>query len=137
MFEFELTHKDGIKKIQINFLSSYILDQLNMLQAGIVDVESKFNLLSDIQDYIDSGKLDRKTKKELKKEKKLVQEAILDYGRNGYLDKRWEIIKQLLIDNGCDDIELLDYLFWYKQVDRKEIKRFILCLIAYSIEGDE
>jgi hypothetical protein len=139
-FTFNLRYRDKknikLKHIKINFLSLYVLDQLNELQAGIIDVQAKFDQLSNIQDFLDNKKVSREKKKVLKQEKKIIQNAIIEYGKNGYLDKRFDAIKTILTDNGYgDDFDLMNPDFWYKQVDRKEIKRFLQYCLVYSIEG--
>lgn len=141
-FNFKLQYRENgeekEKEINMQFLSSYILDQLNYLQAGIVDIEYNFDKISDIDTWLVSKNVDRKTKKKLKEEKKYLQKTILEYGKNGYLDKRFETIKQVLVDNGYkDDQQLMDKDFWYKQVDRVEMRRFIQYLLIFSIEGSK
>jgi hypothetical protein len=130
--------EEKYKHFKIKFISLYNLDRLNELQAGIMDVRVKIEFLSDIQDWLDSGKLTKEKKKELLKEKKLLKDMIEEYGKNGYLDKRFDTIKSILIDNGYeDDSDLMDYNFWYKKVHPNEIKRFIIMCLDFNLNNDE
>jgi hypothetical protein len=93
-------------------------------------IESEINMLMIEKpvEYI-------KTIKELKKEVTDLSDQIKIISNSGIVRKRFELLKEILIDNGYEeDEELMSWTFWSNSVETKVVNEMLEMAISKDID---
>ncbi len=122
-----------IYHLSIDFVSNYIIREFNKIMQVAYDVQNKWDRISDITTEISSlkmekpeGYLDKLIR--LDSDMSAMTAGILSHDTEGVVNKRFEILQQLLNDNGYKEPFLHDFDFWDKQVDPSQmIELLSLC----------
>jgi len=125
--------EEGEKKsidIKIDFVSNYCIKQFNMIVQSAMDVKNKWDNIVILSESIAELQIlkpnNSKDQIILKlKEIDKINSEIMAYETNDYLKNRYELVKQILKDNGCKNEMLMSYDFWDRQVDPEDLIKFI------------
>ena len=116
------------KEIKIDFVPNQRYKDFNAIQSAIIEISKRWNEYNAIKEEIT---LLLKNKPEnFKEDSKLftarikeIEESIKDYA--DIPDKRLKLVKQILIDNGYKDSELMDSDFWDEYVEPESINELL------------
>lgn len=75
--------------------------------------------------------------KELDAQDKELENEFKNYSKTDYFKRRFELIKDILEFNGCDNDMLYEYKFWDRKVTQKEINRFIDFVFDKEVKDDK
>lgn len=125
------------KEIKIDFVPNQRYKDFNAIQSAIIEISKRWNEYNAIKEEIT---LLLKNKPEnFKEDSKLftarikeIEESIKDYA--DIPDKRLKLVKQILIDNGYKDSELMDSDFWDEHVEPETINEFLDVVINKDID---
>lgn len=128
--------KEKEKVVNIRFFSNYNRERYNEIQSAAFEAKADWDRMSDINSLIEAktsllykGEVDKgKTKEEIQQLKDEYQSCLLNikkFEKVGLLKDRFNLIKNVLEDNGVEDKELLRFEFWDKQVDPKITMKFL------------
>lgn len=107
------------KHVEIFFVSNWCIKEYNDSIKKQIEYSEKINALSRLKTEI----LSLKTQEEIKNN--LNKQNELSVYFDNYSNNTFVLIKKLLEDNKIKDKQLLDYNFWYKQVDNKFVLKFV------------
>lgn len=116
------------KEIKIDFVPNQRYKDFNAIQSAIIEISKRWNEYNAIKEEIT---LLLKNKPEnFKEDSKLftarikeIEDSIKDYA--DIPDKRLKLVKQILIDNGYKDSELMDSDFWDEYVEPESINELL------------
>jgi hypothetical protein len=122
--------EDGEEKeiiIKIDFVSHAIRREYNDILTMTHDVQARWDRLSDITTLIESYLKEKPEDyfnkiQELKKESESLM-GMIDY--QDIINRRFELIKKLLLKNKITDEKLLSIEFWEECVDPLDILEFL------------
>ena len=128
---YRIKGKKFIKRIEIDFVPYQRHMDYGELQSGMVEVQLKWNRIQMIEkpvEYI-------KTMKELKKEVTDLSDQIKIISNSGIVRKRFELLKEILIDNGYEeDEDLMSWTFWSNSVETKVVNEMLEMAISKDID---
>ena len=131
-YDLEYREKGERKKLplSIDFVSNWCIREFNKLMQIIFDIQSKWDDISDLNTEIAALKTEKPDgwKDQVAAKSKQVTEmsqAILAFDSEEIVHKRFDLLKQLLEDNGYKQEFLYDFNFWDKQVDPDMIIKFL------------
>lgn len=131
--------EDGEHKeidIEIDFISNRVIKDYSDLILLAGEVEKAHNRISDIYTILASEKLTDKEIEDYKKEEENCLATILKFNDNGYFEKRFEILKRILIDNGYkNDKKLMSFDFWDESVDPFNLLEFMSKSVYKDIDN--
>lgn len=121
--------KEIIKKVDINIISAWVLMKRDELIKDIFAfTELKERSLNVLKESGDIAKEKSAGWEELIAEKKneLIQitEEMKSYADNGFFEKRFAIIKEILEVNGVEDEELLNMDTWERRMNPEDLYTF-------------
>ena len=126
ILEYELTyHEEGdeIKEtLNIDFVSNWCIREINKVMQATFEIKKDWDLVSDLTTDIAALQTERpegyrEEVNKINEEITRLTENILKFNQSGLLDERFEVLKQLLEDNGYKDTKFILYEFWDRQVD--------------------
>lgn len=128
--------EDGERKVyqlEIDFVSNYCIREFNHIMQVVYDVQNKWDKIGDLRTEIAALRTDRpdgyvEKSALLENEINSLANQITANDTEGILKKRFELVKQILSDNGYKEPFFYQYDFWDKCVDPAQIIEFIsLC----------
>jgi hypothetical protein len=140
---YKLKYRDGGERkfidIKIDFVSNYVIREYNNLISSTTDVKIKWDKVMDITNEIEKLRTDKpegyKVKVEsLRKDVVSISDEIMKHQPEGLLDKRFDIIKVILDDNGIKDESLLSFEFWDRKVEPQDIMEFLTFAVYKDID---
>ena len=132
--DFNLEYREkGEKKnkiITIDFISNGVIKRYDKLMGEVNEVSQKNDERQELLIEIVNLRIDKPEGwKDLQKEKKKkveeIENFIKSFNENGHFERRFEIIKTVLEDNGIKDEKLLTFDFWENCVDANTMIEFI------------
>ena len=128
------------RKIEIDFISNRITKDYSEILGGAIVVKEAFDRMSDINTLIAEQKTlkEKGWKDEVKKledEYNEMHEQILEYSENDFFDRRYDILRRVMIDNGYkDDEQLMNFRFWDESVALEDLIDFMNTVIYKDIK---
>lgn len=133
--EYELNYrvkgKKLTKKIEIDFVAYQRHVDYGELQTGIIDVQMKWNKLKLIENEIPMLIETKppeyiKTIKQLKDDVEKLSKEIRAISESGIVEKRYNLLKEILIDNGYgEDEDLMSWKFWSNSIEAKSVNELL------------
>ena len=124
VLKYELEYREkGEPKIDvlpISFVSNWCVREFNELSETQYGVKINWNKYQNIKSLISSvnaGGDVGKTAEELEEEAEQVVQDTLKFGDFNYEQRRFELTKVLLEDNGIKNEKYYDFNFWDRQVE--------------------
>lgn len=139
ILNYRIKGKKLTKKIEIDFVPYQRHVDYGELQAIMLDVQHKWNRIQLIETEINLLTLEKppeyiRIMKDLKNEVMELSDKIRQASDSGIVKKRYELLKEILIDNGYDDEEFLSWSFWSNSVEPSEINNILEMAISKDIE---
>jgi hypothetical protein len=122
---------DGEYEFSIKFVSNRIVFDYNELNRSIKTVQEKWILLNRKQKELEAGKIKDFTAFQAEIEK--IQMEIADVADKSFFDKRFDLLKRLLTQNGYSEGEFLTYDFWWNNVQPKDIIEFLQAAVLKDL----
>ncbi len=130
VLKFRSKGEDRYLTVSVDFVSNWVMREYNNILQIINDTQTKWNsiveamkkreaLLAEMPEGF-SAQLDV-----LDKEIRGHTEAIKKNGEGDIFQKRFEVIKTILEDNGVKEEILYDYNFWDRCVEPSEMNEFL------------
>ncbi len=142
--EHELNYRiegvDGSKNIEIDFVSNRIMKDYSEIVAKASDAERAGDRMSDLNSLIASEETRQEEGYQVKVEQykaelKNCVDKIQAFSDNGFFEKRFEVLKRLLIDNGYKEDELMMSMdFWNDSVDPYDLIYFLTIAIYKDVD---
>jgi hypothetical protein len=133
--EYNLEYReDGEKKFflfVIDFVCNWCIKEFNAVMAMAFDIQNKWDRISNINSIIAS---ENGNKKKLKEEEQECLDYIIKYKDMDIVERRFAILKQILIDNGYKQEQFLNFDFWDRCVDPSTIIEFLGACIWKDID---
>lgn len=138
--------KEEEKLVNIKFFSNCNRERYNEIATGAFEAKEKWDRMSDIDSLITAktrimvGKSkDEKAEikeeiEQLKDEYKSCVIGLKMFEKTGLLKNRFNLIKDILEDNGIEDSDMFDYEWWDKKVDPKETMLFLSSVALEDIK---
>lgn len=123
--EYRENGEQKVKMLTVDFVSNWIIKKFSDLILLGGEAEQAYIRISDIHTELAGEELTDEKIDLLKQEIEQCNNKILEFNENGYFEKRYEILKRLLIDNGYNDEKLLSFEFWDQCVDPVNIMEFM------------
>lgn len=120
--------------LAIDFVSNRVIKEFSDLVLMGGEAEKAYNRISDIYTILAAEKLTKEEIDLLKVEIKACDNKILEFNENGYFEKRFNVLKRLLVDNGYKDEMILSFDFWDEKVDPINIIEFLYAAVYKDIE---
>jgi len=128
-----LYREEGEQKalpLEIDFVSNWCIREFNKIMKVAFDVQNKWDKISDITSEMAALKFDKPDgylDKMIRLESDMSEmtAGILSHDSEMVIQKRFELIKQLLSDNGYKEPFLYDFDFWDRCVDPNNIIEFL------------
>ena len=117
------------KEIKIDFVPNQRYKDFNAIQSAIIEISKRWNEYKTIEQEI--GLLIANRPKDFKKDMEVFKERLKQIEVEikqfeNIPEKRFKLLKQILIDNGYkDDIELMDEYFWDEYVEPESINELL------------
>lgn len=143
VLNFELEYREkGEKKIlnlTIDFVSNWCIREFGEIFAGVATVKNSWDAISDLNAELAEAKALKedgyKEKVSFIKERiKSETDAILTFSNNGFLERRFALVKQILIDNGVTDEKVLSPEFWDRNVDPAVMIEFLTACVYKDMD---
>lgn len=134
---------EKVKEFTISFVSNYVTREYNALMRDANKVKDQWDNMQNILTENAQLKLEKpegwKEKvSENEKEYLSYTNAIIEVGESNFFDRRFDLIKTILIDNGYEnDQELMTFDFWDRQVDPNEINRILMKIVYKDLTGSQ
>jgi hypothetical protein len=124
---------DGNKNeinLKIDFINYWCISEFEKILTISNDVTEKWNKIKNIMVEISALNTEKPKKYEEQIEKKKtditeLSKSILDYNKADVINKRFEIVKEILIKNGIKSEMLLSPEFWDRNVEPADINTFL------------
>jgi len=144
VLKYELEYREkGEPKIDvlpISFVSNWCVREFNELsetQYGVTTNWNKYLNIKSLISAVESGGDVGKTLEELEEEAEAVVQDTLKYGDFNYEQRRFNLIKVLLEDNGIKNDKYFDFNFWDRKVEPAIQNGFIEQSIFKDIDLDK
>lgn len=122
-------------EIDIDFVSNRVLKDYSELIVMAEKAEQAHNRISDISTIVAGEELTAEKKESLQVESADCVKTIMKFNDNGYFQKRFEILKRLLVDNGHKENEkLMNFDFWENCVEPAEQLKFMMLAIYKDVD---
>jgi len=132
---YRIKGKKFTKKIEIDFVPNQRHEDYALIQKEMFEVRAKWAniqmLEQEIQLLKDSRPEDFKTSiKVFKEEIESLEDYIRNSKVNNLIERRFELLKEILEDNGyADDADLMGWKFWNNSVNPHDINELLeLCI---------
>ena len=133
------------KHIVIKWVSNYCTREFREMLQSIDEVrKAKDNLeilMSERGTCLNDGKngaADWKDRmKKLDAEVEENTQKILSYNDNDFFERRFNLLKQIVEDNGIKDDDLLSFEFWDRNVEPSDMMEFLAAAVYKDISGDK
>jgi hypothetical protein len=138
--KYELEYNDcgdfKILPVKITFISNWVSKEYGDIVKEINGVKVKYDrfnaIISDQGTAIYERSVDKLTQEQLQAkmdkldvEQKEIQEYLEKYNDNVFFQRRVDLIKQIVNDNGNKEPMLQEFDFWNKQVEPVEMMKFL------------
>ena len=140
ILNYRIKGKKLTKKIEIDFVPYQRHVDYKELQMVMDDTQFKWNKLNIIESQIAILMTERPkeyiaTIKELKKEIAELSDQIKEISNSGIIEKRFALLKEILIDNGYNGDEfLMSWDKWKNAVEPRVINEILEAAITKDIE---
>jgi len=122
--------KEKALEIKIDFVSNWVIREFNNIMQIVYETQKSWNAvilksteIKYLQEEKPEGYIDRV--ENLYKDMKELTDKISDIGETGILERRFEVIKTILEDNGVTDERLLSFDFWDRNVEPDSVIDFL------------
>lgn len=122
-------------ELEIDFISNRVMKDFSDLILLGNEAEEAYGRISDINTTMAGEELADEEKEELKKESARCVEKIMEFNDNGYFEKRFEILKRILVDNGYkNDDKMMSLDFWENCVEPRDQLKFMTLAIYKDVD---
>jgi len=132
--------KKLIKKIEIDFIPNQRHEDFAKIQSEIIDVQRKWNHIKALQEEVSLLLNDKENNtieniKIFKDKIEKVSEEIKQISGTRILERRFKLVKNILIDNGYgDEADLMSWDFWNNSVEPATINEFLEIAVYKDID---
>jgi len=130
------------KMLTIDFISNGVIKRYDKLMGEINEISQKSDERQELLIDIVNLRMEKPEGwKDLQKDKKNkvdeIETLIKSFHNNGHFERRFEIIKTILEDNGIKDDKFLTFDFWENSVDASSMIEFINMSIWKDLQSDK
>lgn len=115
---------DSFKTVTVDFIPNSVLRLYYKISEVIQSVSKDSLRISELRTKLDNTS-DTKEQKSLLEKIKLLSTRIENVSKSDFFEKRFELIKKILVHNKCTDEDLLNAEFWDDYIEPSEMTSFI------------
>ena len=125
-------------RVKVSFISNWVIKRYDEMQSRILEVDANWKEIQRLGEQI----VDLKRNKaegykdevdELKERIEKLSDDIKAFSNGDFFQTRYELVKQILQDNGIRDAKYLSYEFWDRQVDASVLMDMLLSVVYKDV----
>ena len=125
-------------RVKISFVSNWVIKQYDEMQRRIIDVDQNYKEIQRLGERIVDLKKQKSEgyKAEVEEMKERIDdlvEQIKAFSNGDFFQKRFELVKQILEDNGVRDQKYLSFDFWDRQVDASILMDMLMAVVYKDV----